>query len=197
MRSLFKEHLGITRPKLEILETGDGLAAWELFKRKVPAYVVVDLMLPGMDGQTLLHLMARHHMPPRVMVLTGRTLEEDAASMRREFDSFIWMEKGASLERVDAAVCDLLAAGPLKIMPRLVHAEEGNVATRRLTARERVVLALVASGQRTRSISEVLGLSPHTVHVHRRNIMRKLQLNSSAQLAVFAIKHGLAKMEEV
>lgn len=194
IRSLLVEHLRITRPELEVVETGDGLEAWDLFKQLTPPYVITDMMLPSMDGRALLHLMARHHAPPRVMVLTGRTSQEQLAELGRSLN-FISLEKGASLAQVDAGVKELIDASPL--MPMEKRARADAAATEgldRLTARERMVVSLVASGLRSRDISGVLGLSLHTVHAHRRNILKKLQMHSSTQLVVFAVEHGLAKV---
>jgi len=62
----------------------------------------------------------------------------------------------------------------------------------RLTAREREVAALVARGRTNRQIAEALVLSERTVHTHVHNILGKLELTSRAQIAVWAVEHGMA-----
>ncbi|MBO9688119.1 MAG: helix-turn-helix domain-containing protein [Mitsuaria chitosanitabida] len=62
---------------------------------------------------------------------------------------------------------------------------------RLLTTRERDVLRLVARGQSSPAIASALGLSPHTVRVHRAHLLQKLQVRNSAQLAVLAYALGL------
>lgn len=61
-----------------------------------------------------------------------------------------------------------------------------------LTERERDVLALIGKGLVTKEIAERLDLSPHTVGVHRSNIMRKLDLHTSAALAALAVRARLS-----
>lgn len=67
--------------------------------------------------------------------------------------------------------------------------EQGDAAS--LGARERQVLQLVAEGHSSPAISELLHISPATVEVHRRNIMRKLDLHSVAELTKLAVRYGL------
>ena len=62
----------------------------------------------------------------------------------------------------------------------------------KLTKRERDVLALVAKGLSSKEVAAVLDLSPRTIETHRMNIMHKLDLHNGVQLALFAIREGLA-----
>jgi two-component system NarL family response regulator len=62
-----------------------------------------------------------------------------------------------------------------------------------LGAREREVLQLLAEGQTSKEIADRLGISAMTVEVHRRNIMRKLDLHSVAELTKYAIREGLTQ----
>jgi RNA polymerase sigma factor (sigma-70 family) len=64
-----------------------------------------------------------------------------------------------------------------------------------LTVREREVLQLVAEGNTSRQIAEILSLSGRTVESHRRQIMEKLQLRSVAELTKFAVRMGLTGLE--
>jgi DNA-binding NarL/FixJ family response regulator len=62
-----------------------------------------------------------------------------------------------------------------------------------LTARERQVIRLIASGHRTREIAQLLSLSHKTIEKHRTSLMRKLGLRNATAVAAFAIAHGFAK----
>jgi two-component system NarL family response regulator len=64
----------------------------------------------------------------------------------------------------------------------------------RLSARERQVLQLIAEGNTSARIAELLHLAPSTIEVHRRNIMRKLDLHSVADLTRYAIRSGIASV---
>ncbi len=62
-----------------------------------------------------------------------------------------------------------------------------------LTLREREIVRLVASGMIAKEIASELDLSTHTIYTHRKNIMRKLQLNSTSELVMYALNHGIVK----
>jgi two-component system NarL family response regulator len=64
----------------------------------------------------------------------------------------------------------------------------------RLGRRERQVLALLANGKRSTEIASELAISVATVEVHRRNIMRKLDLHTVAELTKYAIREGLTSL---
>lgn len=62
-----------------------------------------------------------------------------------------------------------------------------------LTQRETEILRNLASGFSTKEIADLLSLSPHTVHTHRKNIIRKLNIKSPTEFVVYAIDFGLIK----
>ncbi len=66
-----------------------------------------------------------------------------------------------------------------------------------LSAREREIVACVARGMSNKQIADKLCLSVHTVTTHRRNIAQKLEIHSSAGLAIYAVINGLVKIEEL
>jgi two-component system NarL family response regulator len=77
----------------------------------------------------------------------------------------------------------------------LLDAPGLHAAAPRLTARERQVLQLIAEGLTSTRIAEHLHLAPSTVEVHRRNIMRKLDLHSVAELTRYAIRNGISSAQ--
>ena len=62
-----------------------------------------------------------------------------------------------------------------------------------VSAREREILRLIASGRSAVQIGEALGISPHTVRRHRANLLAKLNVRGSAGLTRYAVVHGLAR----
>ncbi len=69
--------------------------------------------------------------------------------------------------------------------------EEDNCEPTILSNRENEITALVAQGNTNKEIAELLHLSPHTVHTHRKNILKKLGVSSASELTIYAIKTGL------
>lgn len=87
-----------------------------------------------------------------------------------------------------------LAAGHGYFSPQAARALAEHVArepSRSLGARERTVLRLIAEGSHSREIAGALGITVATVEVHRRNLMRKLDLHSVAKLTRYAVREGL------
>ena len=73
----------------------------------------------------------------------------------------------------------------------LYETEEDACAPTSLTARENEVTSMIAQGMTNKQIAQELFLSPHTVHSHRKNIMKKLGIKSTSELTVYAINVGL------
>jgi DNA-binding NarL/FixJ family response regulator len=73
----------------------------------------------------------------------------------------------------------------------LYAAEDENCAPTSLTMRENEITGLIAQGYTNKQIAEQLFLSPHTIHSHRKNIMKKLGIKSTSELTVYAINVGL------
>jgi DNA-binding NarL/FixJ family response regulator len=94
-----------------------------------------------------------------------------------------------------------VAAGRRYLSESLVTAkvldgeDEGNP-LERLTNRERQVLQLIAQAMSNKEIAQVLDISVNTVNVHRTNLMKTLDLHSTAELVLFSVKHGLARLED-
>ena len=73
------------------------------------------------------------------------------------------------------------------------EAEEANCAPSSLTPREIEIVELIANGVSTRDLADQLHLSTHTIYTHRKNIMKKLGINSVSELVLYAVNAGLVK----
>lgn len=80
-----------------------------------------------------------------------------------------------------------------QVVENLIHADEQDpLDAAGLSEREKEVLKLIAEGKKTQQIADILHVSRHTINSHRKNILRKLNLKSPAELIVFAIENNLA-----
>ena len=80
------------------------------------------------------------------------------------------------------------------ILNKHLYNEEGdNCAPTSLTDRENEIVCLIATGHTNKEIAEQLFLSPHTVHSHRKNIMKKLGIRSASELTLYAVNVGLVQ----
>jgi len=79
------------------------------------------------------------------------------------------------------------------IMEKHFSAAPPDVTPSLLTARETEILTLLASGYSTQNVADKLYLSPHTVHTHRKSIIRKLSIKSPTEFVIYALDFGLIK----
>jgi len=191
LRSLLVHHISLRYSGVEILQASDGEVAWDLFRRICPAYCIVDLHLPGMCGTTLLRLIGNHHSPTRVLVFTSHvgSLAKDICD---RIPDILLVNKTLSLDDLDVAL-EALVCKDGSGLARF-RAREVMDPLMTLTAREQTVLSMIAEGLTLSSIARSMGISIHTAHTHRRNIMQKLDLHSSTRLARYAIENGISML---
>jgi len=169
--------------------------------RRVPADVVcIDIAMPGMNGiEATRRLLA---IQPNIKVI-GLSAFSDRQFVMDMLNAgatgyVTKAEAGEELIRAIQAVhlgraylCpDVAATVTSALMENLQMAP----ATPRISARERQVLQLIAEGHTSARIADRLHVAPSTVEVHRRNIMRKLDLHSVADLTRYAIRNGITSV---
>lgn len=182
-----------------VAETGDGLEVVKLARATHPDVVCMDIGLPGMNGiETTRRLIAAC---PEVKVI-GLSAFYDQRYVVEMLDAGAtgYVTKAAASAELLRAVkavqlgqkylCPDAAAAVTPGLPGHDGQQEAGGAAS-LGARERQVLQLIAEGHSSPQISVRLHIAPSTVDVHRRNIMRKLDLHSVADLTRFAIRNGL------
>ena len=79
------------------------------------------------------------------------------------------------------------------ILAKHLSKDDDDCAPTELTVRELEIVGLIAEGHSTKDIAEELCLSTHTVYTHRKNVMRKLNVNSASELILYAINTGLVR----
>lgn len=184
---------------LVVAETGEGLAVVKLAREKHPDVVCMDINMPGMNGiDTTRRLIAAC---PEVKVI-GVSAFVDERYILEMLDAgasgyVTKASAGDQLLRAIKAVhngqkyfCPLVATAIAHSQSVKNGHQEASGASS-LGTRERQVLQLVAEGHSSTQISALLHIAPSTVEVHRRNIMRKLDLHSVAELTKFAVRYGL------
>ena len=181
-----------------VAQTGDGLEVVNLARQTHPDVVCMDINMPGMNGIETTRRLVAACPDIRVIALSALTDQRYVLDM---------IDAGASAYVTKAAASDELlhaikavrngknyfcadAAGVL-MTALLVKSGKQESGAASLGARERQVLQLVAEGHSSPHISTLLHIAPATVEVHRRNIMRKLDLHSVAELTKLAVRYGL------
>ena len=181
--------------------TGDGLEGFELCLKHRPDLLILDVMLPNLNGMEILHRLKGQNPETRVLVFSAINNNE---VVRKLLESGVdgFLEKDAGLEEMEKAV-HCVANGQPYFGPRIVrimrelminHKEAGNIES--LTSREREIIQLVAESNSTKEIAGKLCISARTADTHRSNVMKKLGIHDVAGLTRFAIAHGLVVMDD-
>jgi DNA-binding NarL/FixJ family response regulator len=190
---------------LEVVgEAADGHGALEAAAALRPDVVVMDLMMPGMDGiAATTELKARH--PAIEVIAITSYVEEDRITAAIEAGATGFLLKDAEADDLagairaaragevylDPAVAGIVARRMRTAGARGPSESGGAAALGRLTARERDVLACLARGMSNRAIAADLGMAERTARTHVSNILAKLGLASRTQAALFAVEHPL------
>jgi DNA-binding NarL/FixJ family response regulator len=188
----------LERERFDVVgEAGDGHEAVQLAERLKPDVVVLDFVMPLLNGMDASTQIQRVSPKTRTILLTMYTedqyvLEALRAGLR---GYVIKTQAAADLVR---AIREVLQNGVYLspgISRTLVEAYLSGTAMPAdpLTPRERQVLQLVAEGKTTKEVAIVLGLSVKTAETHRTKIMRKLEIHETAGLVRYAIRRGLVQ----
>jgi DNA-binding NarL/FixJ family response regulator len=176
-------------------EAANGLDTVRLIARLQPDILLLDLMLPSLNGFEVIRQVGQRSPRTRVMVLSmhaneGYVQEALHAGAR----AYLLKESGA--EELVRAIREVLAGGrflspPLSEQALRAYGERTRPAVfdpyETLTPREREVLDLTVEGYTSNRISKKLFISPRTVETHRTNLMRKLGLRNQKELIRYAV----------
>jgi len=184
---------------LEIVgEASDGNEAIEQAQRLEPDVILMDLVMPGLDGIGAMRQLRVRSPTSRVIVLTS-FLEDERVLPAIQAGAAGYLLKNVEPAELARAI-RAAHAGEAIIDPtaaaRLVHAIADDARPRvqepeRLTRRERDVLELIARGRSNKRIALELGISEKTVKTHVGHLLAKLGVSDRTQAAVMAVEEGL------
>lgn len=186
-----------------VAEAGDGLEAVKLAERLKPHVLIVDLMMPGINGLEVARQVSHHSPQTRIIVLSMYGHEPYVLEALRN-GAVGYVLKDADAAELLRAVHEVVAGRRYLSPPLSEHAIEAYLQKAQdavldiyetLTTREREVLQLAAEGRTNADIAAVLYVSPRTVETHRAHLMRKLGLHTQAELIRYALKRGILPMD--
>ena len=196
---LFREalcHLLNSQPDLEVAgQVGNGLEVIEQARLSEADVVCIDINMPGMDGIEITRRLIAALPQVKVVALSAYSDQQYVLDMLHA-GAMAYVTKGEASDELLRAIHAVLR-GRTYLCPDVAGVVAAAVvgqggqarAAARLGARERQVLKLVAEGCTSNQIAEMLGIAPSTVDVHRRNIMRKLDRHSVAELTRYVINN--------
>ncbi len=171
-------------------EASTGVEAIRMSHELKPKVVVMDLSMPELDGVQATREIVKHLPDTEVLVLS---MHADDNYVRNALDAGArgYLLKNAIDVDLVGAIRSV-AEGKRFIGPGLKYvAQEQDDEIKKLTAREKQVLQLIAQGKSNKDIAKLLELSVNTVSVHRANLMEKMNIHRTAELVLFAIRKGL------
>jgi DNA-binding NarL/FixJ family response regulator len=185
-------------PDFEIVaEAEDGAQAVELARQFEPDVVLMDLLMPVMDG--IKATAAIRSASPETEVIALTSVLEDAAVVDAVRAGAIgYLLKDAQADELCRAI-RAAAAGQVQLSPkaaeRLVREVRASASPEALTEREIEVLRLLADGQSNKEMARSLSIGEKTVKTHVGNILAKLGVYSRTQAALHAVQIGLVTMK--
>lgn len=198
-RSGLKALLGMESDVEVVGEAGDADQALARCLELRPDVLVLDLVMPGGSGLTLIPQLVEALPDCKVLVLTMMPEEQYLVQVLKAGGSGYVPKSAADSELIDAIRA--VHGGRVYLRPRDVQmllsdylkaetTAEGNPLDQ-LSAREKEVLSLTARGFSSREIGERLFISPKTVDTYRQRVMEKLGLERRSELIAFALSKGL------
>jgi two-component system, NarL family, response regulator LiaR len=181
-------------PELEVVgEAADGAQALRLSRELKPDVVLMDLLMPGMDGIEATAAIRRELPETEVLALTS-VLEDASVVGAVRAGAIGYLLKDMQAEALCQAI-KAAAAGQVQLTPkaveRLMQAVSAPQSPEALTERETEVLKLLAQGQSNKQIARRLNNTEQTIKSHVSRILSKLGVHSRTQATLYAIRTGL------
>jgi two-component system, NarL family, response regulator LiaR len=196
VRQGLRTYLELQPDVLVVGEAANGSEAMALVKDNLPDIVLMDLVMPGMDGVDATRAITAMSPSTRVIVLTSFSEDEKVfASIKAGAQGYLMKDVlpsdlVAAIRTVNRGEAQLDPEIARKVMQEFANPQP--VAPKHdLTDRELEVLRLIAQGKSNKDISEDLVLSEKTVKTHVSNILQKLHLSDRTQAAVFALRQKI------
>ena len=184
-----------------VIKSGDGQDAIAQCLEQKPQFMILDVMLPGLNGVEVLRQITKKLRETRVLVFSGFYNAGVVRDLLQNGAHGI-VEKTAPLDELVKGIESVSNGGSFfgPEIARLLREAMANPGKQispleNLTSRERQIVQLIAESYSTKDIALRLDISVKTAENHRTNLMRKLDLHDVASLTRFAIANGLTSAE--
>ena len=202
VRTGIRALLDVEQDMLVVGEARNGLEAVAESARLLPDVILMDLVMPQMDGITAIRRILNDRPSARILVLTSFEADDKvfpairAGALGYTLKDFGPAELVRAIQRVHRGESSLHPAIARKVLHELAHPPQRLPTAEPLSARELEVLRLVAHGESNQEIAAALSIGEGTVRVHVSNILSKLHLASRTQAALYALREGLATLDD-
>ena len=185
-----------------VAEVGEGRAAVVAAVESQPDVILMDLLMPGMDGIEATRLITERQPKARILVLTSFAADNKLFPAIKA-GALGYLLKDSSPEELVRAIRQVHRGEPAlhptiarKLLQEIAQPADLQPAPEALTGRELEVLQLIAQGMSNQEIADQLTVSEPTVRAHVSRILGKLHLASRTQAALYAVREGLTVQDE-
>ncbi|MHC1728680.1 MAG: response regulator [Syntrophobacteraceae bacterium] len=199
LRSLILQDEGMT----VVAEAENGRTTVSLARKLTPDIIIMDIGMPDLNGIEATRQIVSESPETRVIALSMHSDKRFIAQMLKAGAS-AYLLKDCAFEELAIAIQNV-SEGKIYLSPAVARpvledyigflSRDDHTEKNTLTPREREVMQLLAEGQSTRNIAEMLHVSVKTVDTHRYQIMNKLQVKNIAELVKFAVREGITAIE--
>jgi DNA-binding NarL/FixJ family response regulator len=187
-------------PELEVIgEAGDGAEALQKAHVLQPDVVLMDVLMPVMDGITAIGVIRRELPDVEVIALTS-VLDDTSVIGAIRAGAIGYLLKDTNADELCRAI-KAAAQGQVQLSPqaaaRLMREVRAPESLEALTERETEVLKLLAQGKANKEIAAALQIGEKTVKTHVSNILAKLNVQSRTQAALYAVRIGLVAPDQL
>jgi NarL family two-component system response regulator LiaR len=191
------------KPDMELVgEAGDGQEALLQARSLQPDVILMDLVMPHKDGIQAIREIRGENPAARILVLTSFGEDDQVFSAVKAGALGYLLKDSSPQELLEAIRCvyrgesSLHPAVARKLILGYGQDQPAEVGTDILTEREVEVLKLVAQGLSNQTIAQHLHVGEGTVRFHVGNVLGKLRLENRTQAALYALRVGLARLED-
>ncbi len=192
-----------TEPDIVVVgEAADGDESVVAAEQLRPDVILMDLVMPESDGITAIRQIAASLPHVRILVLTSFAGDDQVfPAIKAGALGYLLKDTGPedlvrAIRQVYRGESSLHPQIARKVLRELARPAERPPTPEPLTAREVAVLRLVARGLSNGQIAEQLGISEPTVRTHMSNILSKLHLATRIQVALYALREGIASLDD-
>ncbi|BBB68882.1 DNA-binding response regulator [Undibacterium sp. YM2] len=189
-------------PEFEVVgEAVDGLDGVKRAKQLRPDVVLMDLNMPGLSGLEAMQLIVEDLPDTAVLMVTVSEEAEDLTTALKN-GARGYLLKNIEADYLTQAIKRAAAGEPViaesmtaKLVSQFRSGLNQNSVPKKekLTPRERETMVCLARGESNKEIARNLDVAESTVKIHVQNILKKLNLTSRVQIAVYAVEHGMDK----